>query len=136
MPTNDLQCSRCSRIEMDVFYRGAPPACPVCSDTRTVSWAHGHPPATDIAGTPRQYGEEIVASSNRDALAQMRRKAQVYNDSPEARAAGIQWDTQSIDIAGDKQGGARDETRAKQSAFGYAGQARRTSTGERLSRAT
>lgn len=130
MIQNDLYCRACDYQQPDAWHDPADfPPCPDCGARMRTDFSHGKPPFTDVH-EPRRYGEEIVARSMRDAESQMRGISQRMNDSPEWQRVGMRWeDPPRID--GDKRGGARSDTRPTGAAFGYAGQARRTSTGER-----
>lgn len=130
MIVNDLYCPACGATQRDIWFNaGMEPKCD-CGAQMRQDWSHGQPPATDLTGAPRKYdGLDGEYLSNRQAERAAQKRAQTWNESPEAQKVGMVWE--DVRIAGDKKGGARDVRRKKNSAFSYEGKGSRVSTGER-----
>jgi hypothetical protein len=93
-----------------------------CGGRRRIDWSHGRAPKTDLGPERYNHATNQWHRSQREADMAM---AKICRDW--SAKTGKHFEAYA---AGDKVGGARNETRQTHAAFGYAGQQRRTSTAE------
>jgi len=91
-----------------------------CGKRMQVCWDHGHPPATDIHEPVYCEATGEFHQSNRQAEERLGEQARVWSDKN-----GLRWEPPVQ--AGDKVGGARNETRSTGMLASYAGQGSRRS---------
>jgi len=126
---HDLRCDRCHRIHADQRIGAEVPPCSQCGGEQEIDWSHGKAPATDLHSPTFYAGLEAVVSSHRQAERGIQQQARDWTDRMEQKGMPLSFEITGA--SGDKVGGARNETFRRGSAYGYTGQTRHTSTGER-----
>jgi hypothetical protein len=120
---NDFGCKRCGKEDRNrVLPMGEAPIC--CGRPMLTLWDHGQAPATNMHEPQYNHATGKWHRSTREAEMELAKMAGAWSER-----TGMKWSAPKI--AGDKHHGARYESKPSNAAFGYAGQTRRDSTGER-----
>ena len=114
LQTRDLYCTDCDARVWDVAceYQRYP-GCASCGGRMAITWEGGQAPATDVYGSA-QYSDASGQwhTSQREKIKYMKNAGGKLNN---ATVTGFEE-------AGDKVGGARNDTRFKRTGYSFAGQ--------------